>query len=80
MNAKVYVTLKKGVFDPQGEAVKGVLKTMGYDEVKSIRMGKYIELKLAGERLEEEKKRLDEMCRRLLSNPVIESYRFEIEE
>ena len=79
MHAKVYVTLKKGVFDPQGEAVSHVLKSMGYNEVNNIRMGKYIELKLKGDNPEKEKERLDEMCKKLLSNPVIESYRFEIE-
>jgi phosphoribosylformylglycinamidine synthase subunit PurS len=79
MLAKVYVTLKKGVFDPQGETVNTALKHMGYNEVKGIRVGKYIEVNLFGDDVEKETARLEEMCQKLLANPVIESYRFEIE-
>ena len=83
---KVYVTLKRGVLDPQGSAVGRALRTMGYDEVDDVRLGKYLELTLKdaekgapqdGEAEAEGKRRLDEMCRKLLANTVIEDYRFE---
>jgi phosphoribosylformylglycinamidine synthase len=78
MQAKVYVTLKKGVHDPQGEAVSRTLRTMGYGEVGDVRMGKYIEVNVKGVEGEEAKQRLTEMCEKLLANTVIESYRIEI--
>ncbi len=75
---RVYVTLKRGVLDPQGSAVGRALRTMGYDEVEDVRLGKYIEVMLRdGEDEAAGRKRLDEMCRRLLANTVIEDYRFE---
>ena len=78
MLAKVYVTLKKGVHDPQGETVSHTLKTMGYGEVDGVRMGKYIEVALKGVEGDEAKQRLTEMCEKLLANTVIESYRIEL--
>ncbi len=75
---KVYVTLKRGVLDPQGSAVGRALRTMGYAEVEDVRLGKYIELTLAeGQGEAEGKRRLEEMCRRLLANTVIEDFRIE---
>jgi phosphoribosylformylglycinamidine synthase subunit PurS len=79
MKAKVYVTLKKGVLDPQGKAVMGALKSMSFDEVKDVRVGKFMELELDGKSKDDEEKRLKEMCERLLANTVIENYRIEIE-
>ena len=79
MKAKVYVTLKKGVLDPQGKAVMGALKSMDFNEVKDVRIGKYMELELSGASKEEEEKRLREMCEKLLANTVVENYRIEIE-
>lgn len=79
MKAKVYVTLKKGVLDPQGRAVMGALKSMDFNEVKDVRIGKYMELELDGSSREEEQKRLTEMCEKLLANTVVENYRIEIE-
>jgi phosphoribosylformylglycinamidine synthase len=89
--AHVYVTPKRTVLDPQGVAVENALKTMGYGEVRSVRVGKFIVLELeeadllssggpragptAAERL---RRRVDDMCRKLLSNPVIEDYRVDI--
>ena len=70
---KVYVTLKAGVLDPQGQAVARTLGRMGYEEVKDVRIGKYIELEVAGA----DRARLEEMCKRLLANTVIEDYRIE---
>ncbi|HYS81509.1 MAG TPA: phosphoribosylformylglycinamidine synthase subunit PurS [Anaeromyxobacteraceae bacterium] len=75
---RVYVTLKRGVLDPQGSAVGHALRTLGYSEVEGVRLGKYIELELSGGQSEAEgRRRLEEMCRRLLANTVIEDYRFE---
>lgn len=74
MKAKIYITLKQGVLDPQGKAVQQALASLGFNEVKDVRVGKYIELEL--EKNSEE--RIKEMCERLLANTVIESYRYEI--
>ena len=79
MKAKVYVTLKKGVLDPQGKAVCGALESMGYKEVKSLRIGKFIEIELDASSKENAEKRLKEMCERLLANTVVEDYKVEIE-
>lgn len=79
MLAKVYVTLMKGVHDPQGEAVRHTLSAMGYKEVKDVRVGKYIEVNLKDEDRALAESRLKEICEKLLANTVIESYRFEIE-
>lgn len=79
MKAKVYVTLKKGVLDPQGKAVGGALESMGYKEVKDLRIGKFIEIELNGSSKAETEKRLKDMCEKLLANTVVEDYRVEIE-
>lgn len=76
---KVYVTLRESVLDPQGTAVQKSLKTMGYDGVEDIRIGKYMELTLQKTN-RDIKEVVEEMCERILSNPVIEDYRYEIEE
>jgi phosphoribosylformylglycinamidine synthase PurS subunit len=78
MLAKVYVTLKKGVHDPQGEAVRHTLGSMGYRDVHGVRVGKYIEVQLADKPREEIEATLKEVCEKLLANTVIESYKFEI--
>ena len=81
MKARVYVTLKAGVLDPQGRAVKGTLDRLGFAEVAGVRIGKYVEIALEGtsSRAEAEK-RVRAMCEELLANPVIEDYRVEIAE
>lgn len=79
MKAKVYVTLKKGVLDPQGKAVAGALESMGYKEVKGLRIGKFIEIELDGVSQKDADKRLKEMCEKLLANTVVEDYKVEIE-
>ncbi|WP_102347883.1 phosphoribosylformylglycinamidine synthase subunit PurS [Bacillus sp. Marseille-P3661] len=76
---KVYITLRESVLDPQGVAVKKSLHTMSYNEVADVRIGKYLELTLDKDTQDVEQK-VKEMCDRLLANPVIEDYRFEIEE
>lgn len=78
MTAKVFVTLKRGVLDPQGQAVARALSRLGFDEVKDARIGKYIELRLDGDRASAAA-RVEKMCQELLANLVIEEYRFEIE-
>jgi phosphoribosylformylglycinamidine synthase len=75
--ARVFVTLKRGVLDPQGQAVARSLARMGFDEVKDARIGKYIELELDGEP-KQVKERLTQMCEKLLANTVIEEYRIEV--
>jgi phosphoribosylformylglycinamidine synthase PurS subunit len=78
MKVRVYVTLKRGVLDPQGSAVGRALRTMGYGEVEDVRLGKYIELTLGDVDDEAEgRRRVEEMCKRLLANTVIEDYRLE---
>ncbi|MEE2566874.1 phosphoribosylformylglycinamidine synthase subunit PurS [Hyphobacterium marinum] len=79
MKARIHVYLKPGVLDPQGAAVAGALKNMGFDEVTAARQGKLIELDLDGSDTAAAEARVDEMCKRLLANPVIESYAVEIE-
>lgn len=79
MKAKIYVTPKKAVLDPQGKAVANALHSLGYAAVGDVHIGKYMEIELAGTDQAVAKKQLDEMCHRILSNPVIEDYRFEIE-
>jgi phosphoribosylformylglycinamidine synthase len=77
--ARVYVTLKRGVLDPQGSAVGRALRSLGYDEVADVRLGKFIEVALKeGAPVADERKRIDEMCQRLLANTVIEDYRIEL--
>ena len=79
MLAKIHVTLKKGVLDPQGKAVHHALNDLGYQEVKEVQIGKYMELRLAGVTSDEAEKRVQEMCEKLLANTVIESYRYSLE-
>ena len=75
MKVKVFVTLKKGVLDPQGQAVQKTLARTGFEEVSAVRIGKYIELEVAdGTPVA----RVEEMCKKLLANTVIEDYRVEV--
>jgi phosphoribosylformylglycinamidine synthase len=78
--AKVYVTLKPTVNDPQGLTIKGALHNLGFGSVEDVRAGKYIEVKIAEKDIVAARKQLDEMCRKLLANPVIENYRFDLEQ
>jgi phosphoribosylformylglycinamidine synthase subunit PurS len=74
MKVKVYVTLKNGVLDPQGQAVAKTLQRMGHDEAQGVRIGKYVELELADGT---SRARVEEMCKKLLANTVIEDFRIE---
>ena len=78
MKAKVYVTLKRSVLDPQGKAVQHALSTMGFSEVKDVRMGKYIELELGTIDKAQAEKKIKTICEKLLANTVIEEFRFEL--
>jgi phosphoribosylformylglycinamidine synthase PurS subunit len=80
MRVKVYVTLKGGVLDPQGKAVERSLHSLGYRGVEEARIGKYIEFKLASMPADAAAQQVRDMCEKLLANPVIEDYRFEIQE
>jgi len=73
----VYVTLKPSLLDAQGKVVQGALENLGYGNIESVRIGKYIELEIAenGAALEQA---IDEMCRKLLANPNTENYRYDI--
>ena len=76
MKARVIVTPKKTVLDPQGNAVRDAMRHLGMPEVRNVRIGKYLEIDLDGKDADLEK-RLDSLCRDLLSNPVIEEYSIE---
>lgn len=79
MKAKIYVTLKPGVLDPQGKAVEHSLHDLGFDEVADVRQGKYMEIELSTSDKAKAEADLDEMCKKLLANTVIENYRIELE-
>ena len=79
MLARVVVVPKPVVNDPQGVTVRQGLNALGFGEVADVRVGKYIEVRLDGSSADEARARVDEMCRRLLANQVIEDYRFEVE-
>lgn len=74
--ASVYVTLKPVVNDPQGLAIRGGLQQMGYAAVESVRAGKFLQLTIRAAERAEAERQVEEMCRRLLANPVIEDFRF----
>lgn len=76
---KIYVTLRESVLDPQGSAVMGSLHKMGYAEVEDVRIGKYLELMISDDAHDVDAL-VNEICQKLLTNTVIEDYRFEIEE
>jgi phosphoribosylformylglycinamidine synthase len=78
--ARVYVTLKKSVFDPQGKTIHDALQSLGYASVADVRQGKFFELSLDGLGADDTQRTVDEIARKVLANPVIESYRVEVEE
>jgi phosphoribosylformylglycinamidine synthase subunit PurS len=77
--ARVYVTLKKSVFDPQGKTIHDALRSMGYESVADVRQGKFFEVSLEGVSTESAKATAEEVARKVLANPVIESFRVEVE-
>ena len=76
--ARVFVTPKQGILDPQGKAIQQSLHALGYPEVGDVRIGKFLEVRLVEVSRESAEVRLREMCERLLANRVIEDYRFEV--
>ena len=78
MKARVFVTLKPSVFDPQGKTISDALHSLGYASVRDVRQGKYFELDIDAASADEARKLASEAAEKLLSNPVIESYRIEI--
>jgi phosphoribosylformylglycinamidine synthase len=78
MKARVHVTLKPGVLDPQGEAVRHALGTLGFDGIGDVRVGKVIEVELAETDADAARARVSAMCEKLLANTVIENYAVEI--
>ena len=79
MKARVHITLKNGVLDPQGKAIQHALGALGFDGVDDVRQGKYIELDLAETDKEKAHANVEEMCKKLLSNMVIENYSIDID-
>ena len=79
MKARVFVTLKKSVFDPQGKTIADALHSMGYTGVGDVRQGKFFELDIAAQTADQAKTLAAEVADKLLANPVIESYRVEVE-
>ena len=79
MKAYVYVSLKKSVLDPQGKTIQGALLKMGYKGVGDVRQGKYFEIALDGLDQSQAKESVERMAREVLSNPIIEEYRVDIE-
>lgn len=78
--AKVYVTLKPTVNDPQGLTIKGALHNLGFSQVQEVRAGKFIEIKIDETNLDKAGSEVENMCRKLLANTVIENFRFELEQ
>lgn len=78
--AEIYITLKKTVVDPQGATIKHALESMGYRHLEEVRIGKLITMKLAFDDKKKAEEEITGMCKKLLTNPIIEDYRFRIEE
>jgi len=75
MNIKIIVTLKKGVLDPQGKAIQQTLNGMGFNDIKDVRQGKYFDIEINETDETKAKNKVDEMCKKLLANLVIEDYK-----
>lgn len=78
--ARVDISLKPTVNDPEGSTIKGALHSLGFKSVDSVRAGKYMEIRVEAKDRAEAEKQVSDMCRKLLANPVIEEFRFELEE
>ena len=79
MKAKIIITPKKAVLDPQGKTVQNALEHMGYSGIQAVHVGKYLEVELSAGDKETVRKQMDEACHKFLSNPVIEDYKLEVE-
>jgi phosphoribosylformylglycinamidine synthase len=80
LTAEIHVTLKDLVLDPQGTTLKRSMETMGYQNIEEVRMGKFIQVRFDSDDRKEVEKKVDEMCRQILSNPVIEQYSYSLTE
>ena len=80
MKAKIYISYKKGILDPQGQTINHALNSIGINKINSVRMGKYIEMEFNGISKDEADKITDESCRKLLANPNTETYKYELTE
>ena len=78
MKARVTVTLKKGVLDPQGKAIHGALSTLGFDGVGGVRQGKLIQIELDETNRDDARRKVEAMCEKLLANTVIENYAIDL--
>ena len=79
-SSKIKITLRKNILDPQGKTIEHSLKSMGYNSILDTRIGKFIELKVEADSLDKAKQITDDACKKLLANPVMEDYEFEISE
>jgi len=83
LHVRVYITTKKGILDPQGVAIERSLPALGFEGVTGVRVGKFIELELTlpdGTPAQQARDEVDEMCRKLLANPIIEDFTFAIDD
>jgi phosphoribosylformylglycinamidine synthase PurS subunit len=80
MKASIHITLKNGVLDPQGKAIGNALTALGFDAIGDVRQGKYIELDMIETDPARARTLIDDMCKKLLANTVIEDYRIDLEE
>jgi phosphoribosylformylglycinamidine synthase subunit PurS len=78
VKAKIHVTLKQGILDPQGKAIEHALETLGFKSAGNVRVGKYMELDLAEKDKAKAEAEVKAMCEKLLANTIIEEYRFEL--
>ena len=78
MKAKIHVTLKSGILDPQGKAIEHALETLGFANAGNVRMGKYLELDINEPAKDKAEAQVKAMCEKLLANTIIEEYRFEL--
>ena len=78
MKAKIHITLKPGILDPQGKAIEHALGTLGFKNVRDVRMGKYLEVDLQETTQDKAEAEVKSMCEKLLANTIVEEYRFEL--
>ena len=79
MKVKIQITPKNGVLDPQGKAIQKSLLALGFDEVLNVRQGKYIEIDIKEQSIEQTRLNVEEMCEKLLANTIIENYQIDID-
>ena len=80
LKAEIYITLKKTISDPQGLTIKHALESLGYKGIEDVRIGKLVTIGLASKSSKDAEKEVEQMCKKLLANPIIENYRFQIKE